>query len=158
MGNSFALFEVSMEFSQRQFHPGEICHTQKGVSPWATEMPIGKTASVTTPVAVCRYKWCGVCSLSISASLCSFPNPPPPEIPQWYSGYGVWNRVWTSETFDLEKLFTRNTKMSKRTKNRDGYFLVSKLEKEEMVQSSITCYLILQSITVCQIDCFSNMY
>ena len=70
----------------------------------------------------------------------------------------MWNRVWTSETFDLEKFFTRNTKMSKRKKNRDRYFLVSKLEKEEMVQSSITCYLILQSITVCQIDCFSNMY
>ena len=48
--------------------------------------------------------------------------------------------------------------MTKRKKNRDRYFLVSKLENEEMVQSNITCYLILQSITVCQIDCFSNVY
>ena len=56
MGNSFVLFDVSMEISPRKFHPGEICHTQKVVSQWATEMPIGKTASVTTPVAVCRCK------------------------------------------------------------------------------------------------------
>ena len=32
----------------------------------------------------------------------------------------MWDRVWTSETFDLEKLFTRNTKMTKRKKNGMG--------------------------------------
>ena len=56
MGNSFVLFDVSMEISPRQFYLGEICHTQKVVSPWATEMPIGKTVSVTTPVVVCCCK------------------------------------------------------------------------------------------------------
>ena len=36
MGNSFVLFDVTMEISPRQFHPGETGHTQKVASPWAT--------------------------------------------------------------------------------------------------------------------------
>jgi len=34
MGNSFVLLGVSMEMEQ--FHLGEIGHTQKDASPWAT--------------------------------------------------------------------------------------------------------------------------
>ena len=33
--NSFVLFNISLEISPRQFHPGEIGHTQKDASMWA---------------------------------------------------------------------------------------------------------------------------
>ena len=36
MGNSFVLFDVTIEISPRQFHPGETGHTQEVASPWAT--------------------------------------------------------------------------------------------------------------------------
>ena len=36
MGNSFVLFDVSMVISPRQFHLGEIVHTQIVASLWAT--------------------------------------------------------------------------------------------------------------------------
>ena len=35
MGNSFVLFDVTMETSQRQSRLEEIGHTQKASSPWA---------------------------------------------------------------------------------------------------------------------------
>ena len=35
MGNSFVLFDVSMEISPRQLHLGNVGHTQKVASPWA---------------------------------------------------------------------------------------------------------------------------
>ena len=48
MGNSFVLFDVSMEISQRQFHFGQIGHTEKDASPREkVTYPRAKLARVT---------------------------------------------------------------------------------------------------------------
>ena len=46
MGNSFVLFDVSMEIILEQFHSGKIGYTQKLPLPWANAT--GNSASVTT--------------------------------------------------------------------------------------------------------------
>ena len=51
MGNSFVRFYVSMKTFPRQFHLGEIGHTQKNCFPMGKHhLPIGKIASVTAPI------------------------------------------------------------------------------------------------------------
>ena len=51
MGNSFVLFDVSMEISRRQFHFGQIGHTQKKCFPAGkSHLPKGKMARVTAAI------------------------------------------------------------------------------------------------------------
>ena len=67
MGNSFVLFDVSMEMSLRQFLSGKIGHTQKAASPWArASYPRrGKMASATAHKRYQAGLCFGVCLLSI---------------------------------------------------------------------------------------------
>ena len=56
MGNSFVRFHVSMETSPRQFHHGEIGHTQNNCFPMGQHhLPIGKIASVTAPIVFLTF-------------------------------------------------------------------------------------------------------
>ena len=50
------------------------------------------------------------------------------------------DRVWTSETFDSEKLFTRNTKMSKRKKTGIG---ISSVKSRKGGNGLVKYYLLL---------------
>ena len=51
MGNSFVLFEVSLEISTKQFHHGKIGHTQKVASSWEQLLAyaMGKIAGNSLP-------------------------------------------------------------------------------------------------------------
>ena len=50
MGNSFVLFDVSMEISRRQFHFGQIGHTKKCFPAGKSHLPKGKMARVTAAI------------------------------------------------------------------------------------------------------------
>ena len=56
MGNSFVRFYVSMETWPRQFHHGDIGHTQNNCFPMGQHhLPIGKIASVTAPIVFLTF-------------------------------------------------------------------------------------------------------